>query len=280
MLGPAPRLAYSTAADGYAFAVRVWEAPQPLARVVVIHGIVSHGGWYLSSGRHLATHGYEVHALDRRGSGLNVAARGDVDRHETWLSDVEDYLARLPQTLPTVLLGISWGGKFAAAIARRPPPGLVGVGLICPGLFARQQASLGQRLLLRAAGAGGLSRLRIAIPLRDPVLFTDTPRWQRYVQNDPLTLWRITIRFAVADLQLNRVARAAAEQIRTPTLLMLAGRERIVDNLRTRAFFERIPLADKTCVEYPDAGHTLEFEPDPTRYLADLRSWIDHVTTR
>ena len=62
--------------------------------------------------------------------------------------------------------------------------------------------------------------------------------------------------------------------------LLLAGRERIVDNARTRVYFERISTADKRCLEYPDAGHTLEFEPDPTRYLADLQAWCARVLRR
>ena len=80
--------------------------------------------------------------------------------------------------MPTVLAGISWGGKFVAALAKRNPPDLAGMAMICPGLFARQQANLVQRSLLRTAGLAGLASLRIAIPLRDPALFADTPRWR------------------------------------------------------------------------------------------------------
>jgi alpha-beta hydrolase superfamily lysophospholipase len=274
----APELRYFTAADGYRFAIRVWERPAAVGRIVVIHGIISHGGWYLSSCRHLAENGFEVHALDRRGSGLNLAARGDVPSYETWLTDVESYVTSLASGVPTVLAGISWGGKFVAALAKRNLPDLAGVAMICPGLFARQQANVVQRSLLQAAGLAGLAGLRIAIPLRDPALFTDTARWCDYIRDDPLTLRRVTIRFALADLKLNDDARAAPEQIRVPALLMLAGRERIVDNPRTRDFFRRISSPDKTELEYLAAGHTLEFEPDTAGYLGDLRNWVARVT--
>jgi hypothetical protein len=30
-------------------------------------------------------------------------------------------------------------------------------------------------------------------------------------------------------------------------------------------------------VEYPGAAHTLEFEPDPLPYFADLTNWIGAV---
>jgi acylglycerol lipase len=274
----APRLRSVTAADGYRFAVRVWQPPAPRGRVIMIHGIISHGGWYLSSCRHLAENGFEVHAPDRRGSGLNLAARGDAPGHQAWLTDVEGYLAGLSPGLPTVLAGISWGGKLAAALAPRALPDLAGVAMICPGLFARRQAHLVRRALLRAAGAAGLSGLRLAVPLGDPALFTDTPRWRGYIRDDPLALRRITLRFALADLRLNGVARAAAERTSVPVMFMLAGRDRIVDNARTRDFFSRIPSEDKSELVYPDAAHTLEFEPDPAAYLRDLQSWVSRVT--
>jgi acylglycerol lipase len=274
----APRLHYFTAADGYRFAVRVWVGPTVAGRVIVMHGIVSHGGWYLSSCRHLAAQGFEVHALDRRGSGLNMDARGDVNGYEIWLTDVESYLASLAPGIPTVLIGISWGGKLATELAKRHSHGLAGVAMICPGLFACQQAGLLQRSLLRFAGAAGLAGLRISIPLRDPALFTDTSNWRDYIRDDPLALRHITIRFALADLKLNGGARAAPERIHVPVLLMLAGRERIVDNLQTRDFFRRISSPDKAEIEYPRARHTLEFEPDAARYLNDLSTWVTRVT--
>ena len=275
---PAPCLKQFTATDGYRFAVRVWDTPMPPGRIVLLHGIVSHGGWYLRSCRHLAASGFEVHALDRRGSGLNLAARGDVPDYRCWLSDVREYLAGMPPGVPTVLAGISWGGKLAAALGGGGLPDLAGVAMICPGLFAKQQAGRLQRLLLHLAGTAGLAEARVTIPLRDPALFTNSPQWQAYIRDDPLTLRRITIRFAQADLRLNADAREAAEQIRAPVLLMLAGRERIVDNRRTREYLDRIAAEDKLCLEYADAGHTLEFEPDPAAYLEDLRAWVARVT--
>lgn len=276
---PAPSIHFFTAGDGYRFAARVWNTSAAAGRVLVLHGIVSHGGWYLRSCRHLAACGFEVHALDRRGSGINMEARGDVPDDSVWMTDVQSYLASLPPEVPTVLVGISWGGKLAAALAQDMPD-VAGVAMICPGLFASQQASWWRRGLLHAANSLGQSSRRIAIPLRDPALFTAEPLWKNYIEHDPLTLRRITIRFARADLRLNHTARAAAEQIQVPVLLMLAGRERIVDNDRTRAFFRRIAASDKVCLEYPDAGHTLEFEEDPSQYLEDLRAWVTRVTAR
>lgn len=260
--------------------MRVWDVARPAARVVCLHGIMSHSGWYWQSCRKLAEAGYEVHFMDRRGSGLNAAARGDVDGYKTWLQDTEIYLDQLTATLPRMLMGISWGGKLAAAIARHRPDLIDGLGLLCPGIFARRGATPLQRAAIRLLSGSRLRSRRVSIPLQDPALFAASPDWQNFVATDPLTLREITIRFALADLQLTRWAIESPQDIRAPTLLMLAGQDRIIDNQRVRAFVEQFGCPAKRMIEYPEAGHTLEFEPDLTALLGDLRDWLGSLVAR
>jgi alpha-beta hydrolase superfamily lysophospholipase len=59
---------------------------------------------------------------------------------------------------------------------------------------------------------------------------------------------------------------------------MLAGRDQIIDNDRTRHWFERLGWPGCTLTEYPDAEHTIEFEADPTRFFDDLVGWIERAT--
>jgi acylglycerol lipase len=273
----APRITYYSAHDGYPCAARVWEAERTVGRIVWVHGIISHGGWYFGSCRHWAQAGLEVHFLDRRGSGLNMAGRGHVDHCETWIRDVEVYLERLPRDLPTVLLGISWGGKLSAAVARHTKQPLAGLGLLCPGLFALKGPGLAGRLAVRLANTIGLGRVRVTIPLQDPALFTDCQPWQDYIARDPFTLRKVTLAFALADFHLSRYATESPEAIAIPTLLMLAGRDRIIDNRRVREFVERIAARDKRIIEYPEAAHTFDFEPDPTRFREDVANWAKDV---
>jgi alpha-beta hydrolase superfamily lysophospholipase len=42
----------------------------------------------------------------------------------------------------------------------------------------------------------------------------------------------------------------------------------------TRHWFSRLDVRDKTYRAYPGAGHTLDFEPDRSRYLADMLDWL------
>jgi alpha-beta hydrolase superfamily lysophospholipase len=269
-----PKIDFYTAEGGRRLALRSWEAnPSPKATLVFLHGITSHSGWYARSCESLARAGFDVHFLDRRGSGLNLEAPGDVDRWTTWLDDVAAYLQPLRGGRPTVLCGISWGGKLAAAVARQYPALVRAVALICPGLYSPHEPGLVKRLALAAPAPERSQNRRVKIPLERPALFTQSDPWQQFIAHDPLTLRRVSWRFAREDRQLTRYARAAAPYLHMPLLLVLAGRDRIVNNSRTREFFNRTGSRVRTLIEYPDAAHTLEFEPEPEPYFADLASW-------
>jgi alpha-beta hydrolase superfamily lysophospholipase len=270
----APKIDFYTAAGGRRLALRTWGAnPTAKARLVFLHGITSHGGWYTRSCEHLARAGFDVHFLDRRGSGLNVDEPGDVDRWSTWIEDVAGYLASLRGGPPIVLCGISWGGKLAAAVARRHARLIHALALVCPGLFSPHEPGVLKRMALAAPGFARRQTRRVRIPLERPALFTNSPEWQDFIAHDPLSLRRVTWRFAREDRQLTRYARQAAPYLHMPLLLVLAGRDRIVDNARTRAFFNRTGASYRMLIEYPSAAHTLEFEPDPEPYFADLANW-------
>ncbi len=74
-----PVITHYAGQDARRLATRIWQSNDAIADVVYLHGIVSHGGWYESSCAYLAANGFQVHFLERRGSGLNTVSRGDVD---------------------------------------------------------------------------------------------------------------------------------------------------------------------------------------------------------
>jgi len=55
---------------------------------------------------------------------------------------------------------------------------------------------------------------------------------------------------------------------------MHAGRDQIIDNVRTKELFDRMTRAQRTFINYPEARHTLEFEPKPDQFIDDLLEWL------
>jgi alpha-beta hydrolase superfamily lysophospholipase len=268
-----------TASDGYRLHYRQYPAAgETQAHVVALHGIQSHGGWYGYSCGRLAQAGFDVSFLDRRGSGLNTQDRGDAPSFRRLLADVAEFLVRFQtDERPVFLVAISWGGKLAVALPRRHPGLINGLALLCPGVCAKIRPAFFERCAIAAVRLFRPRRL-FPIPLSDPELFTATPRWQHFLREDPLSLHRATARFLIESVRLDGYLRFAARSVRVPVLLMLAEHDRIIDNARTRRFVARLPSDDKQVIEYRGAHHTLEFEPEPDRFVDDLCRWLEEYT--
>jgi alpha-beta hydrolase superfamily lysophospholipase len=113
------------------------------------------------------------------------------------------------------------------------------------------------------------------IPLGDPALFTGNPARQAFIRADPLSLRQVTASFLMASRRLDRYAQGTVRARQAcPLRVFLAGRDRIIDNARTRAFVRRLDWPGRQITEYEEAHHTLEFEPDPEPFFEDLVEWI------
>jgi alpha-beta hydrolase superfamily lysophospholipase len=222
----------------------------------------------------MAEDGFEVFFLDRRGAGLNTQDRGDASSFRRLLRDVVEFVeARKKEfSLKTFLVGISWGGKVAVGVEKLQPGLADGVALLCPGFYPRVSLSWREKWGLVWARVTHPKRL-FPIPLSDPELFTATEKWLQFLRTDTLSLHLATARFLMKSLALDLYLRDAPRRIKIPVLLMLAGRDRIIDNRPTRDLIERF-AGPKEVIEYPEAHHTLEFSPDPERHITDLLKWL------
>lgn len=267
--------------DGYSWHHRRYSPASARAHVVFVHGIQSHGGWYVHSCSRLAEAGFSVSFLDRRGAGLNQRDRGDAPNFRRLIDDIAEYLQSCRNEAgPLFLTGISWGGKLAAALPCRFPGLIDGLLLLSPGLRPIVGMTWRERLGIGWSRLFSPRRL-FKVPLNEPELFTATPRWQQFVHDDPLRLHRATARLLIESVRLDGYLRWKAKHISVPVLLMLAEHDRIINNARTRRFVEQLASADKQIIEYPGAHHTLEFEPDPECFLGDLIRWLEnHLAVR
>jgi acylglycerol lipase len=269
--------------DGYPLHVTTWPVLEKArGHVVVLHGVQSHGGWYHRLGRSLASAGYAASFPDRRGSGANVIDRGHTRSAQRLNLDLVEWLRAVRAEHPTgpvVLGGISWGAKLAMITTARHPALVDGLALICPGLHPRVDVTRRERLGVAWAFFTN-RRKTFPIPLSDPALFTANPEGRAFIAADSLSLRQGTAGLMAASFIIDRLVSWAPARVHQPVLLMLAGQDRIVDNAKTLAYFQRVASADKEVIEYPECHHTLEFEPDPSRYALDLVGWLDrHFAT-
>jgi alpha-beta hydrolase superfamily lysophospholipase len=268
---------FLTAGDGVRLHVLHWRSGSspPSAIVLFLHGIASHAGWFAETAADLSGHGVEVYGLDRRGSGRSQGPRGHLDRYEQALDDV-DQLVRLvaaehPQ-VPIFLAASSWAAKLGVVYAAERGAPLSGLLLLGPGLFPRVNLSPWQVVVV-VAGHLVRPRARLPIPLT-PELYTANPPYRDRIRADPLRLLEATTQFFWQTARLDRRRGRATARLALPVLLLQGTDDQMMDVPATRRWFDGVGGRDTTYHAYPGAGHTLDFEPDRTRYLSDMLTWL------
>jgi alpha-beta hydrolase superfamily lysophospholipase len=265
------------ASDGVELRYLRWSSGRspPWGVVVFIHGIASHGGWFAETAADLDQQGVAVYAPDRRGSGRSSGPRGHLDRYERALDDlgvmVRLVAAEHPGT-PLFVAASSWAAKLAVVYAALRPVPLSGLLLLGPGLVSRVNLSPGRRVRV-IAGHLVTPTAPLPIPLT-PELYTANPPYLDFIRADPLRLLEATTQFFWETARLDRQRRRASARLRVPLLVLQGQDDKMMDVPGTRRWFERLAAEDKTYRAYPGAGHTLDFEPDRTRYLADMLTWL------
>lgn len=271
-----------TLADGYQTPVYIYVPPKEtkLRRpVVYLHGIQSHPGWFGPSAAALAKIGHPVFQPTRRGSGANTVDQGHAVSAGQLLDDIAA-ACRLAMRAARVdrvhLVGVSWGGKLAAAFALRTPPGikLASLTMVAPGIVPHVDVSILTKLAISLCVLLW-PRKTFSIPLNDVKLFTDNEEMREFLRGDSFRLHRATARLLFASNRLDAILRRAREgALSIPTTLLLGARDRIVDNVHTRKVVIHL-TAGRDVIEEFDAAHTLEFEEHTRQFLTALCAAVE-----
>ncbi len=275
------------ASDGYPLHARHWPAIDTCQGwVVLLHGIQSHSGWYLHSCEQFARGGFDVRCVDRRGSGMNTQQRGHAVHWQRLFNDVVHVLNDVNverreknSTAPIILVGISWGGKLAKVIAQSRTELIDALALITPGIFAKVRPTFLQQQRMHLGKMLGILERPVPIPLENPALFTSQTEAQQFIRNDPDALHTVTSGFLFASHDLDRLAQQRV-QLQCPLLLMLAERDQIIDNQKTRDFFKQCVPRKNMSICYKAVEHTLEFEPCRDQFIHDFTRWMHHQRQR
>jgi 2-dehydropantoate 2-reductase len=235
--------------------------------------VESHSEWFNELAPLLVEQGYSVYAPDRPGWGQSSGRRGHLASYEDLLAMVDTLQNLMRKEHQCIhLAGLSWGGKAAVYIALRRPHVFSRLALIAPGLCPSRSPSLLQKLsVARGILAGnGLNTIPLPIAVDD---FTTRSERQAYIQTDPSRIKEVTAAFCLESVKMDRYIAEEIERLRIPTLLLLAGKDSIIDNQATQALLERAPHSQLTVHTHEDAAHSLVFET-PERTATELNEWF------
>ncbi|MGH2512233.1 MAG: lysophospholipase, partial [Candidatus Limnocylindrales bacterium] len=233
-VGPPETIA---ARDGALLAVRHWPATgEPVAEVLVIHGLGEHGGRYQRTAGIFAAAGFDTWALDLRGFGASAGRRAFVNRLDTWLDDIADRVAALRELgRPVVLFGHSMGGLVACRYAetdRLQPDLLV---LSAPALTDNLPAW--QKVLARIFGRVAPT-LTVRNHIEGAVLSRDPTVGRDYLA-DPLNVHATTARLGAVLLAAQASTLTDLGRLRVPALVIHGGADRLVPTASSEVFAGR-----------------------------------------
>jgi len=244
--------------------VRTWNAANPWAHMVVVHGLGEHSGRYERTGALFAEAGIAVRSFDLEGFGASTGARADIVSWARYLDQVEEHLIAVPE--PRVLLGHSLGGLIAAEYAvseRLLPQALV---LSAPGLGG---GKAWQRALAPMVGKL-LPTLRLPTLVKGEQLSRDPAVGEAYFA-DSLVDTKATARFGAEVFAAQDRTLAALARLQTPTFVTHGGSDTLVPPTAS------LPLAELASVErklYPTLRHEMFNEPEGPEVIADVVAWL------
>ncbi len=279
-VGSEPECLKLSLPDGYETYVYLFSPPTAARKnpLLYIHGIQSHPGWFAASALALAGNGHPVYQIVRRGSGQNQTLRGHAGSAEQLLDDIDTALRFVGEHSGCdciSLLGVSWGGKLLTAYLasnkfnlKNSP--IASLTLVAPGIVPKVSVTFLTKLRIASALLLG-GKKQFAIPLDDVELFTDNLQMQQYLREDEFQLHNATAAFFYASRSLDRIIeKAAPGSLDCPTTLILASKDRIIENEATEAVVLRL-TAGRALIKHLHGCHTLEFEEDPGEFFEVLK---------
>ncbi|PVE07060.1 alpha/beta hydrolase [Limnohabitans sp. Rim28] len=258
-------------------AVYDWALPAnpPLGTVLLVHGLGEHAGRYGEVSAHLHQWGFAVRAYDQQGHGQSAGARGDMLRPGSLQADlcrvIDDTRQHPPlQGTPLILLGHSLGGLVVArtlAEGLRPVDAAV---LSSPALGAFP--NLFQKILL-ATLPRVVPHLRVDNGLKAEFVSRDPDVVKAYLA-DAMVHRRISMGLAAWILENGKKTLDDAAKWPVPTLLLYAGKDRLVNAQASADFASSAPkdVVQAECFEA--MYHEVFNDLYRAQVFASLKRWL------
>ena len=263
--------------DGDTLAVYNWPlstVTTSRGTVLLVHGLGEHMGRYQHVAAHLNSWGFTVRGYDHYGHGQSSGPRGGLPSDARLLDDasrmVDDTRAQMPAESPLILLGHSMGGGVVGRFVSLHPTKVDALVMSSPALDPGLNAF--QKILLATLPVIA-PNLRVNNGLDAQLICHDPAVVSAYLA-DPLDHDRISARLARFIATAGPATVELAPQWTTPTLLMYAGADKLVNPAGSRAFAAQAP----DCVSahcFAHMYHEIFNEPDQAQVFEHLKTWLD-----
>ena len=246
--------------------------------IVFMHGLGEHSGRYTHLAAFFCERGFAVRTYDHRGHGKSSGKRGDIPHQDSFLDDAQhvmhDWQASCPASVTRqLLLGHSMGGLFAAKFALSKMCALDGLILSAPAVAIYM--NFVERSLLKV-----LSTLAPALTLSNGLktkYLSHDPKVVTSYLADALVHDRISARLLNSMLTTMHDVFSHASSLDLPTLLLVAGQDKLVDSTGSLRFAQASPENYLRLHTYDNLYHEIFNELDAKAVFDDVGIWLDEL---
>lgn len=243
---------------------------------VMMHGFSAHVGLYKHVAAALADVGIAVTQFDGRGHGKSGGRRGHVDDFADYVDDLAMVIAWARQKnpcLPWVLIGHSLGGAIVSAYLldeqrTEKPNRLV---LVSPWLRLKMPVPAPKRMAANVV-AKVYPTLSMDNGLRAENI-SRNPEVLAGFDSDPLVHHVASAGWFMTTLRAQARIRTHAAELKVPTLMLLAGEDKIVANDANETFARDAGNIVEVR-RYDGLYHELYLEPEAETVVTDIRNWL------
>mgnify|MGYP000066468790 CR=1 FL=1 len=219
---------------------------------------------------------FEIFAFDFRGHGKTTGPRGWAPSVVHVLKDIEEYVrwidvehGILQEDIAIVAVGE--GAALATAWVHDYAPRVRSQVLLAPAFKVKLRFPwMPWSLKVFAKFKPDASILNC----RSSSALTHSSEEARKFEADPLIVRRIAVDFMSDMANTSRRVVKDAQALMTPTLILAAGRDRVVDLKIQKRFFEALGSTLKKIHVFPKFFHGLAFESDKSQVYAMIREFV------
>lgn len=280
-------MAYPTYENGYIKNKRaiklfyqVWQVPQPVMNVIVVHGVGEHSGRYEEFAHFLASKNISVYAFDLHGYGKSAGKRGHVRRFTDYADDVATFTEFVHSRYAGdgkkfFLLAHSLGAIISIIALHRSTANLGCAGLVISGPPFKLCFSLPswlhkvEALLSSFFPALTVQEKRIELNM----LTHDTEKIEAF-RKDPYRHYKRSLRFITEYFKGEKAAYAAAHELAIPILILQGAADTVIDVAKVKDFYHALTEPDKTLIVYPEMYHEVLNELERERVYSDVLGWL------
>ena len=263
--------------DGLKLPLRHWDAENPKAVIVALHGMSDYSEAFDMPAPWWAAHGIEVYAYDQRGFG-RAPDPGLWAGAQTMRDDLADFVdaarAKYPG-VPVYAMGESMGGAVVlSSLADAHPPRIAGAILVAPAVWSRGDMPASYRVALWL-GAHTIPWKHLSGEGLE-IWPSDNIPMLRKLGHDPVYQHdaRIDQIYGLVDLMDQARTAPARIAVDPPILFLYGDKDQVIPAAPTRAVLAA--LGDHATVkEYPKGYHMLLRDLEGETVWKDVLEWVE-----